>query len=492
MNAPAPSPIPGAAASAPRTAGRLLPAFASILAVTAALLAAPAHAADDAPVLPARLAGHALLPARSFVPAPQDAPPDLRHSGKFTTGRRVERLGSVEGTSFGRRTGVSLPFDGQPLQGHSGIQRMADGSFWVLTDNGAGAKANSPDFMLYLNHYRVDFAQGGFTRLGTVFLHDPDRKVPFRIVQEGTAKRYLTGADFDPESFQIVGDTLWIGEEFGPFLIQADLQGKVLAVHETLVDGKPVRSPDHPAVVTPGAPGGAVEFQVKRSKGFEGLAASPDGSRLYALLEGPVWNAAAKDYERVGGKEALRVLEFDTRAGRWTGRSWLYPLEADGHAIGDFNLIDAQSAPDGARAVGLVIERDNGEGTPDRACPPAAPPAPGAPAPAPRADCFPDVAKFKRVYKIAFDDAGAGGPVRKIASIDLLRIADPDRRARKPLTDGALAFPFFTIENVDVVDATHLVVGNDNNLPFSSSRLPDAADDNELVLLEAGEFLRAK
>jgi hypothetical protein len=43
-----------------------------------------------------------------------------------------------------------------------------------------------------------------------------------------------------------------------------------------------------------------------------------------------------------------------------------------------------------------------------------------------------------------------------------------------------------------VVDATHIVVGNDNNLPFSSSREPNKADDNELVLLEAGALLQAK
>jgi len=55
-----------------------------------------------------------------------------------------------------------------------------------------------------------------------------------------------------------------------------------------------------------------------------------------------------------------------------------------------------------------------------------------------------------------------------------------------------LTFPFFTIENVDIVDGTHIVVGNDNNLPFSSSRDPNKADDNELVLLEVGELLRAK
>ena len=252
------------------------------------------------------------------------------------------------------------------------------------------------------------------------------------------------------------------------------MKGKVQAVFETQVDGKVVRSPDHPAVTTPGAPGGTVNFEVKRSKGFEGMAASKDGSKLYALLEGPVWNAEAKDYERVGGKEALRVLEFDVAAEKWTGRSWMYPLEANGHAIGDFNMVDD--------TTGLIIERDNGEGTAANACP----------AGEKRTDCFHDLAKFKRVYKIEMTNANVGSPVRKIGYIDLMNIADPQKLARKPLDNGVLTFPFFTIENVDVVDATHIVVGNDNNLPFSSSRTPNQADDNELILLEVAEFLKAR
>ena len=40
--------------------------------------------------------------------------------------------------------------------------------------------------------------------LETVVLHDPDRKVPFRIVNENTPRRYLTGSDFDIESIQRV------------------------------------------------------------------------------------------------------------------------------------------------------------------------------------------------------------------------------------------------------------------------------------------------
>jgi len=448
------------------------------LTIVAAAAAASGAYAQTQPqtqtVFPATLSGHAVLPAQSFVAAPRDAPADLQSSGKFSNGKRTEALGTVEGMSYGRGTGVSLPFKGQPLQGHSGIKRMDDGSFWILTDNGAGAKANSPDFMLYLNHYKVDFKSSRFNRLATVFLHDPDKKVPFRIVHEGSRQRYLTGADFDPESFQFAGGALWIGEEFGPWLIKADLKGKVLAVYDTLVDGKPVRSPDHPAVTTPGAPGGAVDFQVKRSKGFEGMASSKDGSKLYALLEGPVWNAEAKDFERVDGKETLRILEWDVAGEKWTGRHWKYPLEANGNAIGDFNMIDGDT--------GLIIERDNGEGTADKACPPDQK----------RSDCFHDIARFKRIYKIEMTDANVGSPVRKIGYVDLLGIADPDRLSRKPLNDGVLKFPFFTIENVEVVDARHIVVGNDNNLPFSSSREPNKADDNELILLDVGNFLQAR
>ena len=53
-------------------------------------------------------------------------------------------------------------------------------------------------------------------------------------------------------------------------------------------------------------------------------------------------------------------------------------------------------------------------------------------------------------------------------------------------------FPFFTIENVDVVDDKHIVVGNDNNYPFSSSREPNQQDDNELILLEVTDLLQAR
>ncbi len=442
--------------------------------IAAALAGGAFPALADQP-FPATLAGHAILPAASFIDAPADAPEDLKTSGKYTTGKRVDALASVMGKSFERDTGVSLPFKGQPLQGHSGIKRMIDGSYWVITDNGFGAKANSMDSMLYLNRWNIDWATGAWAHLEAIFLHDPDKKVPFRITHEGTPKRYLTGSDFDIEGFQWINETLWIGDEFGPYVLKADKSGKILGVFDTLADGKTVRSPEHWAVQSPPTPTATyANVNLRRSKGFEGFARSQDGKFLYGLLEGPIWDAEKKDWERVDGKEASRILEFDVAAEKWTGRFWQYVFEQNGNAIGDFNMIDG--------TTGLIIERDNGEGTADKACP----------AGVRGADCFPDIAKFKRVYKIELTDANVGKPVRKIGHIDLMAIKDPNKKARKPLNDGVLTFPFFTIENVDVVDATHIIVGNDNNLPFSSSREPNKADDNEMVLLEVGDFLKAK
>ena len=462
----------------------------TIALLAGAAIAAPAFAqnqpapsaASEGTAFPSVLAGHVVLPAATFVPAPQDAPEALKTSGKFTGADRVriDAIGSVKGVSVlsdksaPRETGLSLPFDGQPVQGFSGIVAEGGGRFLVLTDNGFGSKANSPDAMLMAHRLKMDFQAGAIERLATIFLHDPDRKVPYPIVMEGTARRYLTGADFDLESIQVAGDSLWFGEEFGPFLIETDLDGKVKGVFETKIDGKVVRSPDHPVVVTPSAPDGKVAFTAYRSKGYEGMAISPDKTKLYALLEGPLFDAATGGKEKVGEQEVLRIAEFDIARREWTGRSWKYPLAVAGNAIGDFNMIDDTHA--------LIIERDSLEGSRFKAC------AAGKAEPT----CFDKPAQFKRVYKVAFSPETAGQLVRKVGYIDLLAIKDPNGKAKQGGTEGVLDLPFFTIEDVVMVSPTQIVVGNDNNLPYSAGRSPQKNDDNEFVLLDVPELLGAK
>jgi hypothetical protein len=160
------------------------------------------------------LAGHAYLPASTTVQAPKAAGPSFATAGKFTDAsrQRKDTLGSVEGITFvgdpkyPRKSGGSLPVTGQAVQGFSGIVSLGQSRFLVLTDNGFGNKINSQDALLMVQHVKADWSKGQVALESTTFLHDPDKKVPFFIVNENTDSRYLTGSDFDPESIQIVGD----------------------------------------------------------------------------------------------------------------------------------------------------------------------------------------------------------------------------------------------------------------------------------------------
>jgi hypothetical protein len=168
--------------------------------------------ANNLPVTPkVTLKGFASLPADTFAAGPQ--------SGKFITGNT---------------NGKTLPFASQPVQGFSGVQLADANTFWFLADNGYGAKSNSADFFLRI--YRVDpnfqgteSGDGSVKVLNFIQLSDPDKKVPFKIVNESTTNRELTGADFDVESLAIAADgTIWIGDEFGPYLLHFDATGKLL------------------------------------------------------------------------------------------------------------------------------------------------------------------------------------------------------------------------------------------------------------------------
>ena len=443
-----------------------------ILPLALSLLAAPAVAQET---FDATLAGHAYLPALSLVAPPADAPKDAWISGKFTGGARNGVPMSVPGDTGGlhgkRLTGLNLPFIGQPLQGFSGfaMNRAEDGSVYVLTDNGFGSKANSPDTLLFFSRMDADFDTGEVEIKETVFLHDPDFKVPFRISYGGTDSRYLTGSDFDLESIQRVGDSIWIGEEFGPYLIEATLDGRIKGVYPTMVDGVQLKGPDTPGISATSVKG--TDWTVPRSGGYEGMALQPETGLLWAMLEKPLLAASG---ENEG--DFLRVMAFDPEARDWTGEGFKFKLAEGATAIGDFNFIDETRA--------LVIERDNGEGEPSLKC-----------AGDPQADCFPNPAMVKHVVLIDTADVDAEGYVRRIGQIDLMNIADPEGKARIE-TDGGEAgrfsLPFFTIEDVMRVDETHIMVAVDNNLPFSSGRKLDAAADNEVVLLSVPELLAAQ
>jgi len=115
------------------------------------------------------------------------------------------------------------PFEGQPVQGFSGVQfaNAELDEFWFLSDNGFGAQDNSADYLLRIYRLAPDFTtadngSGDVEILDFIQLADPNNLIPFPLVNEDTAERPLTGADFDIESFTLDNEgNIWIGDEFG-------------------------------------------------------------------------------------------------------------------------------------------------------------------------------------------------------------------------------------------------------------------------------------
>jgi hypothetical protein len=359
----------------------------------------------------ATLTGFASLPAQTYVPG-------------------SEPSGSSLGTA--PINGVTPPFPGQPVQGFSGIVRRHDGTFEVLSDNGFGNKANSADFLLRIHRVKPDFTGKSVKVLGGFNLTDPRGLVPFPLTRQD---RTLTGADFDVESIVRTADgTYWIGDEFGPFLLHADQKGRLM---EAPIGLPGVRAPENPGL-------NGAQPNLGSSKGFEGMAKSVDGRRLYPLLEGTV----AGDPEGT-----LRMNEFDLRSRAYTGRRWTYRLDSPDHAIGDAIAVD--------RHRFLIIERDNLQG---------------------------DAAQAKRIYLADLRDRDGDGALDKTLVADLLNLADPRGLGGAP---GTFRFPFQTIEDVVILDDRTLGVLDDNNFPFSSGRTPGRPDDNEFITVRLTRGLQA-
>ena len=147
--------------------------------------------------------------------------------------------------------------------------------------------------------------------------------------------------------------------------------------------------------------------------------------------------------------KTLRIDEFDISSEQYTGRRFIYPLDANGTNIGDMVAVDDRRF--------VVLERNGSTAT--------------APTPAP----------FKKVYLIDIEDVADGGVARKMELVDLMNLADPfDLNG-----DGSqtFTFPYVTIENVLVLDPRTLLVVNDNNFPYGGGR--ELASDNT-------EFLRIR
>lgn len=391
------------------------------------------------------LTGWARMPAATFADGPT--------SGQFAAPN-----------PYGTNT---PPFvNRQPVQGFSGVLAGPhEDIFHFLVDNGFGAQNNSADAMLRAYTLKINWhtQEGGtgtinpadwnsgrerstFDARTRLELNDTRHKLTVPIQADYAnyynnpanppvdarirAGRLLTGADFDIESFRRDRwSNYWFGDEFGPYLIKTDANGTVLR-SEIPLPG--VYAPQNKDVLA-----GKAVANLGSSRGFEGIAINKSGTKLYTLLEGTVTGDPDK---------TLRIDEFDISSEQYTGRQFIYKLDANGTNIGDMVAVDDQRF--------VVLERNGSTAT-------ASTPAP-----------------FKKVYLIDIEDVADGGVARKMELVDLMNLADPfdlDGDGSQVFT-----FPYVTIENVLILDPRTLLVANDNNFPYGGGR-ELASDDTEFL-----------
>ncbi|MCW3013290.1 MAG: hypothetical protein JWO02_382 [Solirubrobacterales bacterium] len=396
---------------------RHLPTFLAVAA--AALAVAPAAGATPQP----SLIGRAILPADASSPAP--------FPGVVNTDP------------------APAPGSTQPVGGFSAlIDAGAQSIYWAMPDNGFGSKANSRSFLLRLYRVHTDDrtnagGSGEVQILDSITLRDPDHKVPFAIVNGGTQDRLLTGGDFDIESVrQTERGDFWFGEEFGPFLVHTDAAGKVL---DAPIPTPDVKSPDYPADFPAPVAGAA---NLGRSSGFEGMALSQDGRKLYPTLEGAVTG---------DDPQVRRMYEFDVRKKTYTSVRRTYRVGAagdvstNGYSVSDLVKLDATHL--------LALERDNGQGT---------------------------SAAWKRGFVVDLRKTNADGTLVKKQAVDLLNLSDKKGLSLSGARPGDIglgnpfSFPYQTVEAVLPIGGGRIAVVNDTNFG-STGRNPSLPDYSDFI-----------
>ena len=367
------------------------------------------------------LEGRAVLPVQTYAPGPP--------SGTLLPPVVVN--------------GITFPLPSQPVQGFSSmVDGRRPGEYLAMPDNGYGAKATSRDFLIRAYYIRPDFktAHGGSGSVAVrdfISFRDPNHLIGFPIVNDATPDRLLTGGDIDPESLDRAhnGD-LWVGEEFGPWILHFDAHG-VLLDPPFQIPG--VRSPNNPWL------NGAAPTQ-PNSRGFEGMAITPDGKYLYAVLEGAT--IADPDQNR------RHMYEFSIAHKALTGRTWDYRTTAPTNMVADMAALDQHRF--------VLIERDGGLGA---------------------------TALFREINVVDLRQVDANGFLHSRTVVDLTKIPDPNLISLPAIHPGdiGLGNPFSvvceSVETVHPIQGDRLLVGCDNNFP-NKGRNPNLGDDTEFIVVK--------
>jgi Esterase-like activity of phytase len=157
---------------------------------------------------------------------------------------------------------------------------------------------------------------------------------------------------FDPEGIRVSrsGQSVFVSEEYGPAIVEIGLDGVLkrrLPVPSRYWIAKP--SPHAEDELPPANTSGR-----QANRGLEGLAVSPDGSTLWAVLQSPLIQDGALDAknERVGVNARVLSVSID---GASPQREYVYQLSSPKHGLNEILAVDETRF--------LIIERDGKGGS---------------------------------------------------------------------------------------------------------------------------------
>lgn len=234
----------------------------------------------------------------------------------------------------------------------SGIAYSGHGdTYFAVPDRGPAGGATS-----YANRlYRLDIR---LTRLGrdryqvepvlgeTRLLHDEDGRQFIGRADAFDATNSPAGLRLDSEGLRLgaCGDTAYVCDEYGPHIYEIDL-----------ASGRRLRSLPVPQKFLVDLPSAKSAEERDRNlsgrqanRGFEGLALTPDGTRLLAVVQQPLLQDGALDADNKPLGVNCRILEIDLKTGGV--REFVYPMERAANGLSEILAVNGHEF--------LVIEHD--------------------------------------------------------------------------------------------------------------------------------------
>lgn len=283
--------------------------------------------------------------------------------GNTSVSASIELLGvgGIPGTAVDQSGLTGLLEDGVTPRNRAGgfgsaIAYSGFGNIYYATpDRGPADGATSYIDRLYAIH--VDLranSGGGYTVTPSIektrLLHRDEMNYFIGSASAFDPSNSIDSLRLDPEGVRIdaCGHDAFVSDEYGPFIYRFNLAtgkrvGAVAVPNKFLIDYPSATPNDELSKNVSGR---------QSNRGMEGLAISPDGGKLYGIMQSPLLQDGGLDaaLKRVGAN--VRIVEIEIATGAL--REFLYPLHDKGYGVSEIVAVNDHEF--------LVLERDGKAG----------------------------------------------------------------------------------------------------------------------------------